>query len=156
MSGPASLGEAWRQAAERIGRREARLLLEHVCGCTHAGLIAYPERAIDPAQADRFGELVARRAAGEPFAYLVGSAWFCGLEFTVGPAVLIPRPETELLVGLATQRAEELAGDGPPRIVDLGTGSGVVAVALALRCPRAVVTAVDVSAEALEVARANA
>jgi release factor glutamine methyltransferase len=152
------MGEACRQATECIGRREARLLLEHVCGCTHASLIAHPERAIDPAQANRFGELVARRAAGEPFAYLVGSIWFHGLEFAVGPAVLIPRPETELLVDLAARRAAAARslGNGPPRIVDLGTGSGIVAVTLARRCPRAVVTAVDVSAEALEVARINA
>jgi release factor glutamine methyltransferase len=134
------------------------LLLEHVCGCTHADLIAHPERVIGPAQADRFGELMRRRAAGEPFAYLVGSAWFCDLEFAVGPAVLIPRPETERLVELAAQRvaAAESAGGGPPHVVDLGTGSGIVAVTLARRCPRAVVTAVDLSAEALEVARANA
>ena len=151
----ARLGEAWRQAGGNIGRLDARLLLEHVCGCTHAELIAHPERAMTPAEAARFAELAARRAAGEPLAYLVGSAWFGGLEFAVGPAVLIPRPETELLVDLAAQ-ALAARGLDAPRVVDLGTGSGIVAVLLARRCPRAAVTAVDVSAAALDVARANA
>ena len=149
----ACLGDAWRQAAREIGRLDARLLLEHVCGCTHADLIAHPERALSEAQASRFADLVARRAVGEPLAYLVGSAWFCGLEFAVGPAVLIPRPETELLVDLAAQRVQAL---NKPRLVDLGTGSGIVAVLLARRCPRAEVTAVDMSAAALDVARCNA
>ena len=149
----ARLGEAWRQAARRIGRLDARLLLEHVCGCTHAELIAHPERVLGAAEASRFAGLVARRAEGEPLAYLVGSAWFGGLEFAVGPAVLIPRPETELLVELAAQRAQAL---DKPRLVDLGTGSGIVAILLARRCPRAEVTAVDVSAAALDVARGNA
>ena len=151
----ARLGEAWRQAGGSIGRLDARLLLEHVCGCTHAELIAHPERAMTPAEAARFAELAARRAAGEPLAYLVGSAWFGGLEFAVGPAVLIPRPETELLVDLAAQ-ALATRGLDAPRVADLGTGSGIVAVLLARRCPRAAVTAVDVSAAALDVARANA
>ncbi|MDR2787499.1 MAG: peptide chain release factor N(5)-glutamine methyltransferase [Candidatus Accumulibacter sp.] len=153
MTLPICLGDAWRQAAGRIERLDARLLLEHVCGCKQADLIAHPERALSEAQADRFEELLARRAAGEPFAYLVGSAWFCGLEFAVDPAVLIPRPETELLVDLAARRAATLDG---PRILDLGTGSGIVAVTLARRFPQARVTAVDASAAALEVARANA
>jgi release factor glutamine methyltransferase len=148
------LGDAWRQAARRIERLDARLLLEHVCGCTHADLIAHPERAMSAAQAAHFEELVTRRAAGEPLSYLVGSAWFGGLEFVVNPAVLIPRPETELLANLAAQRAQAL--DRPLRIVDLGTGSGIVAVLLARQCPRAEVTATDISAAALDVARANA
>ncbi|MDR3221002.1 MAG: peptide chain release factor N(5)-glutamine methyltransferase [Candidatus Accumulibacter sp.] len=150
---PSCLGEAWRQAAGRIDRRDARLLLEHVCAASHADLIAHSERMMSAAQAQRFEELVARRAAGEPLSYLVGSAWFCGLEFAVGPAVLIPRPETELLADLAARRARAL---DTPRIADLGVGCGVVAIVLARRCPRAVVTAVDVSAAVLDVARANA
>ncbi|MDR1935010.1 MAG: peptide chain release factor N(5)-glutamine methyltransferase [Candidatus Accumulibacter sp.] len=147
------LGSAYQQAARRIGRLDARRLLEYVCGGTHADLIAHPERALSDAQASRFASLVERRAAGEPLAYLLGSAWFCGLEFTVTPAVLIPRPETELLVDLAARRAEALER---PRIVDLGAGSGVVAVTLARRCPQAGLTAIDVSAAALDVARSNA
>ncbi|MDR0440067.1 MAG: peptide chain release factor N(5)-glutamine methyltransferase [Candidatus Accumulibacter sp.] len=150
---PSSLGEACRAAAGRIGRLDARRLLEHVCGATHADLIAHPERVMSPAEASRFAALLSRRAAGEPLAYLVGSAWFGGLEFAVDPAVLIPRPETELLVDLATQRA---SAHDAPRIAELGVGSGIVAILLARRCPRARVTATDVSADALAVARTNA
>jgi len=149
----ASLGEAWRLASRRIDRLDARLLLEHVCGCRHADLIAHPERPLSAAQAAEFEALVARRAGGEPLAYLVGSAWFGDLAFRVTPAVLIPRPDTEVLVELAVERAQAFAS---PRIVDLGTGSGIVAISLARRCPDAQVTATDVSAAALDVARANA
>ncbi|WP_305075643.1 peptide chain release factor N(5)-glutamine methyltransferase [Propionivibrio sp.] len=149
----ASLGEAWRLASRRIDRLDARLLLEHVCGCRHADLIAHPERPLSAAQAAEFEALVARRAGGEPLAYLVGSVWFGDLAFRVTPAVLIPRPDTEVLVELAVERAQAFAS---PRIVDLGTGSGIVAISLARRCPDAQVTATDVSAAALDVARANA
>lgn len=148
-----SIGEAWRAACQRIDRLDARLLVEHVAGCTHTDLIARPERPLTPAQTERLAALVARRADGEPLAYLVGSAGFHGLEFFVSPAVLIPRPDTELLVELAAERARLLDA---PRIVDLGTGSGIVAVTLAQLCPGAEVTAVDVSPAALDVARANA
>ena len=146
-------GETWRRASERIARLDARLLLEHVCGCTHAELIAHPERQLPAAEAARFAALVERRASGEPLAYLLGSAFFYGLEFYVSPAVLIPRPETELLVELARQRVQALAA---PRIVDLGTGSGIVAIVLARLCPSAELTALDISAAALDVARNNA
>ena len=149
----ASLGEAWRLASRRIDRLDARLLLEHVCGCRHADLIAHPERPLSAAQAAEFEALVARRAVGEPLAYLVGNAWFGDLAFRVTSAVLIPRPDTEVLVELAVERAQAFAS---PRIVDLGTGSGIVAISLARRCPDAQVTATDVSAAALDVARANA
>ena len=153
MPGAAILGDAWREASRRIARLDARLLLEHVCGCTYADLIAHPDRELSSDQAARFASLLARREAGEPLAYLVGSAFFCGLEFAVSPAVLIPRPETEVLVEQAMDRVKGLAA---PRIVDMGTGSGIVAILLAQRCPAADVTAVDVSAAALAVARANA
>lgn len=149
----ASLGEAWRQASRRIDRLDARLLLEHVCGCCHADLIAHPERPLSVAQVAEFEALVARRAAGEPLAYLVGSAWFGDLEFRVTPAVLIPRPDTEVLVDVAVERARALEAS---HIVDLGTGSGIVAILLARHCPAAQVSATDVSAAALAVARANA
>lgn len=150
---PASIGEAWHKASRRIDRLDARLLIEHVTGCTHTDLIAHPERLLTPESADLLASLIARRAAGEPLAYLVGSAHFHDFEFAVSPAVLIPRPETELLVDLALERAQAM---DTPRILDLGTGSGIVAVTLANLCPFAEVTAVDVSPEALEVARANA
>ncbi len=148
-----TIGVLWRAASQRIDRLDARLLLEHVCRLSHADLIAHSERELDAQQAAQFEALVARRAAGEPLAYLVGSAWFCDLEFAVSPAVLIPRPETELLIDLAAERANRRA---MPRVVDLGTGSGIVAIMLARLCPMALVSAVDVSVAALEVARANA
>ena len=153
MSGSQPIGEVWRRASQRGDRLDARLLLEHVCGCTHVDLIAHPEREMTLEQHARFESLLLRREAGEPLAYLVGSAFFHGLEFKVSSAVLIPRPDTEVLVDLAKKRAEQIIS---PRIVDLGTGSGVVAILLARLCPAALVTAVDVSAAALEVARGNA
>jgi release factor glutamine methyltransferase len=147
------IGDAWRQASQRIARLDARLLLEQVCGCTHVDLIAHPERKLLAAEAAQFDALVERRAAGEPLAYLVGSAFFYGLEFYVSPAVLIPRPDTDVLVEQAKKRAQKLVA---PRIVDMGTGSGIVAIVLARLCPSAQLTAVDVSDAALDVARSNA
>ena len=153
VAGAANIGELWRRASQRIDQLDARLLLEHVGAGTHAELIAHPERELSNEQSAQFAALLARREAGEPLAYLVGSAFFCGLEFLVSPAVLIPRPDTEVLLEQATIRAQKLAAS---RLVDLGTGSGIVAILLAQRCPTAEVTAVDVSAPALAVARANA
>lgn len=155
MPGQAAVtwGDAWRQASRRIERLDARLLLQHVCACAHAELIAHPERAMGADEESAYAALVARRAAGEPLAYLLGSAWFHGLEFAVGPAVLVPRPETELLVDLAANRVGAFVA---PRILDLGTGSGIVAIVLARLCPQAAVTAVDLSEPALATARANA
>jgi release factor glutamine methyltransferase len=153
MHGGESIGDIWRRACAVTDRLDARLLLQQVCGCRHADLIAHPERPLSAAQRAQFDALLARRRAGEPLAYLLGSAFFGGLEFAVSPAVLIPRPDTEVLVAQAQRLAQERDA---PRIVDLGTGSGVVAILLARLCPSARVTAVDVSAAALAVARANA
>ena len=148
-----AIGALWRQAGSRIDRSEARQLLQHVGAFSHAELIAHPERELSVEQLAQYQSLVSRRAAGEPLAYLLGSAFFCGLEFAVSPAVLIPRPDTEVLVDEACRRAQRLSA---PRIVDLGTGSGIVAIVLARRLPKAAVTAVDLSSAALAVARANA
>ena len=153
MSEVLRIGDAWRQASRRIDRLDARLLLEHVAGCTHADLIARPEHEMSAEQASRFDELVRRRENEEPLAYLVGSAWFFGLEFSTTSAVLIPRPDTEVLVNVAAEKAGALEHSA---IVDLGTGSGIIAILIARLCPLAQVTAVDVSAAALDVARANA
>lgn len=148
-----TLGEALAAARGQIDRLDARLLLQYATGCSHADLLARPEMpVIAPAYA-QFAEWVARRAAGEPFAYLVGEAEFRGQVFQVSPAVLIPRPETEVLIDLALAK---LAGLTAPRLVDLGTGSGIVAISLALECPAAQVAALDLSADALAVARNNA
>ena len=148
-----TLFEALTAARQKIDRLDARLLLQYATGCTHADLLARPETpVIAPAYA-QFAEWVERRAAGEPLAYLVGESEFRGRIFQVSPAVLIPRPETEVLIDLALER---LAGLSKPRILDLGTGSGIIAISLALECPRATIVAVNVSPEAISVARNNA
>ncbi|TCS37226.1 [protein release factor]-glutamine N5-methyltransferase [Paucimonas lemoignei] len=130
---------------------EIRILASHTLGLTRVQLITQADRSLTDAEANALKELVRRRLAGEPIAYIVGQREFFGLPFTVTPAVLIPRPETELLVELALERL-------PPngRVLDLGTGSGAIAVAIAHQRPDANVTALDASHEALEVARGNA
>lgn len=153
MNDGQQIGPAWRKASQRIARLDARLLLEHICGCRHSDLIAHPERRLRPDQEQCFEALVTRREAGEPLAYLLGTALFCDLEFTVTPDVLIPRPDTEVLV---RQAERIMSGHPAPHVVDLGTGSGIVAIALAKRRPHATVSAVDISAGALGVARINA
>lgn len=148
-----TLGEALTAARQQIDRLDARLLLQYATGCTHADLLARPETPLIAPAYEQFAAWVARRAAGEPLAYLVGEAEFRGRVFQVSPAVLVPRPDTEVLVELAL---EKLRGRRAPKILDLGTGSGIVAISLALECPAAVVTAVDLSNEAISVARNNA
>ena len=148
-----TLGEALAFARQRIDRLDARLLLQYATGCSHADLLARPEMPVIGPAGEQFVAWVERRAAGEPLAYLLGEAEFRGRVFQVSPAVLIPRPETEVLIELAL---EELAGRAAADVVDLGTGSGIVAVSLALECPVATVSAVDLSPGALAVARNNA
>jgi release factor glutamine methyltransferase len=140
-------------ARGKLPASEARLLLGHVLGRPAAWLIAHDDQALQEDELLAFASLVARRAGGEPVAYLVGRREFFGREFAVSPAVLIPRPETELLVGIALS----IVGAGATaRILDLGTGSGCIAITLALEIPHAHVSAVDASAAALAVARENA
>ncbi|HEX8987113.1 MAG TPA: peptide chain release factor N(5)-glutamine methyltransferase [Rhodocyclaceae bacterium] len=148
-----SIAAALAAARELIPASEARLLAGYLLGRDAAWLAAHGDERLTEAQSDDYSELVACRAAGEPIAYLVGSREFYGREFTVTPAVLIPRPETELLVDLAKAACATLSA---PRILDLGTGSGCVAVTLALELPAAAVTALDFSPGALVVAEANA
>ena len=148
-----TLGEALAFARQRIDRLDARLLLQYATGCSHADLLARPEMPVIGPAGEQFVAWVERRAAGEPLAYLLGEAEFRGRVFQVSPAVLIPRPETEVLIELAL---EVLAGRAAADVVDLGTGSGIVAVSLALECPVATVSAVDLSPGALAVARNNA
>jgi release factor glutamine methyltransferase len=132
-----------------IDAREARLLLAAASGFSEASVLAFPERAL-PAQTEaRFRGYVKRRAEGEPVAYILGRKEFYGLELSVNPAVLIPRPETELLVELALQRPFA-------SVVDLGTGSGAIALAVKRHRPKAHVVAVEASAAALVVAKRNA
>ena len=143
-------------ARAKLPAGEARLLLGHVLERPAAWLIAHDDEAIDEDAMLGFASLVARRAGGEPVAYLVGHREFFGREFSVSPAVLIPRPETELLVEIALEKVG-VGGTatGAARILDLGTGSGCIAVTLALEMPQAAVTAVDASVVALVVARQN-
>jgi release factor glutamine methyltransferase len=148
-----TLSEALTAARQRIDRLDARLLLEYATGCSHADLLARPETPVIAPACAQFMAWVERRAAGEPLAYLVGETEFRGRIFQVSPEVLIPRPETELLVDLAL---EKLHGLEAPSILDLGTGSGIVAVSLALECPSAAVVAVDLSERAISIARNNA
>ncbi len=139
------------QGALPLDPLENRILLCHALGVTRVGLITQAQRALSKAEAEALNALVARRVAGEPIAYIVGKREFFGLDFQVSGAVLIPRPDTELLVELALERLAPGA-----RVLDMGTGSGAIAVAIAHTRPDARATALDASADALEVARANA
>lgn len=134
-------------------RREAALLLGHALGQSNAWLVAHAGDTVDAATAAVFQALIARRAEGEPVAYLTGKRGFYTLELAVTPDVLIPRPETELLVECALQR---LPLDAACSVADLGTGSGAVALAVARARPNARVLATDTSESALGVARRNA
>jgi release factor glutamine methyltransferase len=137
------------QALAALEAREARLLLAAASGFSEASLIAFPERSL-PAEVEQiYRDFVKRRKAGQPIAYIVGHKEFYGLELAVSPAVLIPRPETELLVELALQR--EFSS-----LADLGTGSGAIALAVKRQRPGARVVAVEASAAALAVAKRNA
>ena len=130
---------------------ERRILLCHALGLTRVGLITQSGRTLTETEAATLLALVTRRLQGEPIAYIVGKREFFGLDFRVTKDVLIPRPDTELLVELALER---VAPRG--RVLDMGTGSGAIAVAIAHSLPGAEVSALDVSAAALEVARQNA
>jgi len=140
-------------AASRLPRLESRMLLEHVLAKPRAWLLAHDDEPLDDAVVATFLALATRRALGEPMAYLLGEREFMGHMFTVTPDVLIPRPDTELLVEIAVESLIRLP---EPDVVDLGTGSGAIAVSLALACPHARVAASDLSPAALAVARGNA
>jgi release factor glutamine methyltransferase len=131
---------------------DAELLLVHILGTSRARLRSHPEEAASAAQSKRYTELIERRATGEPLAYVIGRRDFWSLRLTVTPAVLVPRPETELLVERALALRDEEFG----RVVDLGTGSGAIALTLASERPGWQVAATDVSEEALAIARSNA
>ncbi len=131
---------------------DAEVLLAHVLQRPRAWLYSWPEQVIEEATLARFHQLLARRVQGQPVAYLVGQQAFWTLELRVTPAVLIPRPETELLV----EQALRLGPEGAARVVDMGTGSGAVALALAAERPMWSVLATDASDGALAVARDNA
>ena len=134
-------------------RIEIQCLLQHVLGVQRAYLLAHPEQMLSEAQQDAFDALLQRRLRGEPIAHLLGAREFFGLNLKVTPATLIPRPDTELIVELALNR---IAQAQPCRVLDMGTGSGAIALAIAKNKPNAEVVAVDVSQDALAVAIENA
>ena len=133
-------------------RIEVQMLLQHVLKVSRAWLLAHPEQVLDEAQAGAYAALLRRRLQGQPIAYILGEREFFGLNFKVTPATLIPRPETELLVELALQRMPTRGGF---RVLDLGAGSGAIALSIAHARPEAEVVAVDASEAALQVAREN-
>jgi release factor glutamine methyltransferase len=155
-------------------RMNAELLIRFTLDCDRAHLYAHPERELTPDEMQRYDEALARRATGVPAQYITGHQEFWGLDLIVSPAVLVPRPETEHVVETVLELAsgadskqsqdqgqvqDPRAGAPAPhelRIVDVGTGSGAIAIALAKELPSAEIDATDISAEALEVARANA
>jgi release factor glutamine methyltransferase len=156
-----TIGEALGDAAIRLepvggtGRLDAVFLLAHAGGVSRAEMLAHRERALTPDVVARFETLVARREHGEPLAYVTGEGGFCGRMFEVDRRVLVPRPETELLVEWAVRHLRAIGRENGSA-ADLGTGSGAIAVTLAAELPELSVFASDVSQEALAVARRNA
>lgn len=149
------------QALEAAGvdtpRLDAELLLAHVLGTVRLALFAHPERALTADEAAQFEAALQRRRRREPLPYITGTREFLGLTFRVTPAVLIPRPETEVLVETVAERLSAAAGsDHPFHVLDVGTGSGCIAIGLAHLLPRATVVAIEPSSAALAVARENA
>ena len=164
-----TLAELDRYTAESLspvlGEREAaattRLLLEDILGIDRVKLVTSGDRPVEPETIERFRDIIRRISQGEPPQYIVGKARFMGMDFYVSPATLIPRPETAELVDIVT---DTVRGNGSritvsssnPRILDIGTGSGCIAIALARALAYAEVSAIDISPEALDVARKNA
>lgn len=164
-----TLKAALEEATAAIGRTDAQVIMAHLLGVNRAYLAANPMRVLTETEDARVDTFVARRSLGHPVAYLLGTREFYSRDFAVSPDVLIPRPETETLVAAALERIaagcrprprqrHSGAGSGgdPVSVLDLGTGSGAIAITLACELAHAEVTATDSSAEALEVARANA
>jgi release factor glutamine methyltransferase len=156
-----TISSAIQQAAERLAasaargnhRLDAETLLMSVLGRDRAYLYAHPELELSCRELTKYYEALTRRASGEPLQYITGHQEFWGLDLLVTPAVLIPRPETEHAVEAVLELARRIES---PRIVDVGTGSGCIALALASELPGAAIEAVDISTDALEVARVNA
>jgi release factor glutamine methyltransferase len=142
-------------------RLNAETLIMFTLGCDRAYLYAHPERELTREEIARYDDGLARRAAGIPAQYITGHQEFWGLDLIVSPAVLIPRPETEHVVEAVLERAKATIAKNrralsPIQIIDVGTGSGAIAIALAKELPAAEIHATDISSDALEVARANA
>ena len=148
-----TLKAALEEASAAIGRTDAQVLMAHLLGVSRAYLVANPMRVLTETEDARVDMAVSQRSMGHPVAYLVGTREFYSRDFAVGPDVLIPRPETEVLVEVALAK---LLPRKAPAILDLGTGSGAIAVTLACERPDAAVVAIDESEAALATARANA
>lgn len=133
---------------------DARILLCHVLSISKSHLLAWPDEIIEPSDLAQLNSRLLRRQAGEPIAYITGSTEFWGLEFNVSPAVLVPRPETELVIETVLEILVD-EGLSNPTIIDMGTGSGAIAIALGRELSDATITAVDVSEAALSVAESN-
>lgn len=144
---------ALESARKRLDVLDARVLLCHAIGRDTAYVLAHPEAALRESELDTYRGLVDRRAQGEPVAYVTGEREFYGRSFQITPAVLIPRPETELLVDLALTH---IPADTPTRVLDLGTGSGCIAISVASERSHSKILALDQSPEALALARRNA
>lgn len=160
----ATVGSALNSATQRLKEAlidtaflDAQVILAHVLGVDRPWLFAHGEAELEPRHAKEFTDMIARRVDHEPVAYLVGRKEFYGLELTVDKRVLIPRPETEMLVDEVLSEIDARAGNGADcvRIADVGTGSGAIALAIAVNEPRASIQALDVSRKALAVARIN-
>lgn len=156
-----SIAEAAREGAETLrlagvpeARRETSSLLAFLLARERAFLLTHPEQLLTPSEVSRFCSIVERRAAGEPLQYITGRQEFFGLEFEVTPDVLIPRPETELLVEAALELLDER--DEPPLVCDVGTGSGCICVTILHERERARAVGLDISTRALKVAARNA
>jgi release factor glutamine methyltransferase len=160
---PVTIREAFAKASSFLqgyGVREAsacsELLLMHVLGLDKTSLFLRWSEPFPPEREDAWRESLERKAAGEPVQYIIGEQEFYGLPFEVTPAVLIPRPETELLVEAVVRVGRELWPGGAPLVADVGTGSGAIAVAAAVHCPSWRFVGSDISAAALKIARRNA
>lgn len=135
---------------------EAELVLTHVLKCNRLSLYLNKDVCLDRKESAQVSSILKRRIIGEPLQYILGSSEFMGLEFKVDQRALIPRPETEILVSCALEKIKLSAKFAPPKILDLGTGSGCIAVCLAKLLPQALIWATDVSLEALQLAKENA
>ncbi len=161
IPGPMTIRQALSSATDRLAERndlaptahrDAELLLLHALALPRTTIYSHPGRLLNRKEQTSYAATIERRLAFEPVQYITGTQEFFGLAFEVGPGVLIPRPETELLVEAALDR---LPRDQPIEILDVGTGTGAIAIALASRLPQAKITAVDLSATALEIAGRN-
>jgi len=154
---PMTVAQALTSAqAQGIERLDAQHLLGSLLGQSRSWLFSHDDSPLEPAQAQTWADWCRRLADGEPLAYLLGQQDFHGLTLQVSPAVLVPRPDTEVLVDWALDTLNGALAHLPaPRVIDLGTGSGAIALAVKQACPRAVVHALDASPEALAVARGN-